>query len=285
MTTIQVGTKAGVSDTTEIVYLSPSEAKELLERNQRNRPISRNHVDKLKADMVAGRWVYNGEPLKLNHELRLLDGQHRLTALSEMPEGTLIKFLIVYGLEDHAQATMDQNKTRGAADMMVMDDLASASDATRVAAAIRAYILWQNDQLFTDSWRRTITNPEIVEWSREHPVETQMFSIVLSITGVPRIKARTGLVIAILGHFYLLDCEDAGKFTEMLTTGVGLAFGNPVHTLRERLDRIRDSKVKTSDREFIAMFVVAWNAHRKGKSLQKITFRNGLTQDNFPVAR
>lgn len=86
-------------------------------------------------------------------------------------------------------------------------------------------------------------------------------------------------------HLFLINTEEAQKFTDLLISGAGMEEGNPVLTLRERLRRHRSQKIKLSDREAIAMFVVAWNAWRANRRLYKITFRHGLTEENFPVAR
>lgn len=274
-----------MQESAEVVYLTPADASELLVGNTNNRPISTSHVNRLLSDMKGGRWRYNGEPIKFSPDLVLLDGQHRLLALAEMPPGTKMKFLVVYGLPMDSQDTMDQVRTRGAKDNLAMSGMTAAGDSGSVAAAVRAYIIWQGGMLFSDSNARQITNPQITAWAHEHHTEMQMLNAVVSLTGVKKIEARTGVVLAILTHLFLIDTEKAQKFTDLLISGAGLEEGNPILTLRERLRRHRSMKIKLTDRETIAMFVVTWNAWRDNRRLYKITFRNGISEENFPVAR
>lgn len=285
MTAILSPTKAGFSDSHETVYLTPAEAVMLLERNARNRPVTRAHVEKLKADMAENRWHYNGEPIKFSHDLRLLDGQHRLIALSEMPEGTIIKFLVVYGLEDLAQDTMDQGKVRGAADQIVMANLAETNAGKAIAAAARVYILHSNRWLFTEK-RNRITNPQVVEWVRQNPEETKILTHLASYPNIRSVPMRTSVLMAALLQFYLIDAKDASKFTESLVTGENLPKNDPILVLIHRLMRIRTERFRTSDREFLAMLILSWNHFRKGTRITKLQMpKGGLTEDTFPVAR
>lgn len=68
--------------TTEVRVLSPADARDMLTRNTHNRPPREGDVLKWAAEMEAGLWRMNGEPIKFGESGRLIDGQHRLMACS-----------------------------------------------------------------------------------------------------------------------------------------------------------------------------------------------------------
>ena len=272
-------------DTTEVVYLTPEDAREFLKRNTNNRNIVRRHVERLRSDMIEGRWQYNASPIKFNHDLELLDGQHRLTALSECPEGTTIKFLVAYGIDTLARRTMDIGKTRSAADALVLDSTVKSTNATNVAAAVRIYIPWMAGTLFTRN-NGMVSTPEVLQWCDNHPDEVKLLDHIGSISGLKRLNMRPAIATAVAMHLFLVNALDAQTFVDALTHGTNLGEGHPVLALRNRLDRLRNDKKRVSDPEYIAMMVWAWNAYRDGRKIGKIQPPNGgWNSSNFPVAK
>lgn len=266
-----------------IILVSPEMARRVLASNTRNRPISEYHVQKLMREMESGRWAYNGEAIKWSVDSVLLDGQHRMTALSRMPDDfEALPFLVVRGLPTSAQDTMDQGKVRAAADQLAIDGLAG-NNSKIIAGAIRVYGLWISDSLFGDRKATSISNTEVVRWAHEHPIEMAMLED-LADTRLRRVKARPSVTLAVMLRLRQIDGEAQREFAELLYSGAGLDAGSPILALRERLDRIRENKIKTSDREFIAFMVVAWNAWRDGRRLTKLQRPKvgTWTRENFP---
>ena len=69
------------------ILVTPEMAKYWLETtNIKNRPLSEAHWMKLWLDIAEGRWKYNGEPISFGTNGALLNGQHRLTACSEVEQ-------------------------------------------------------------------------------------------------------------------------------------------------------------------------------------------------------
>ena len=102
-----------------------------------------------------------------------------------------------------------------------------------------------------------------------------------------RVKVRPSVTLAVMLHLRQIDGEAQREFAELLYTGAGLEVGSPILALRERLDRIREHRIKTPDREYIAFIVTAWNAWREGRRLVKLQRpRSGTwTRENFPEAK
>ena len=63
--------------------VTPEMAKQLLQKAARNRPIIRAHVNRLIADLKAGRFISSHQPVGIDVNDLTFDGQHRLLAIVE----------------------------------------------------------------------------------------------------------------------------------------------------------------------------------------------------------
>lgn len=115
--------------------VTPHVAKEWLKANRHNRRVNRAQVERLKADLAAGRWVYDGAPVQFGRDHDLYNGQHRLLAISE--SGIPAELLIVTGLERAARRTIDTGWRRSPSQAFAMERgiLVSRHTAARVSAA------------------------------------------------------------------------------------------------------------------------------------------------------
>lgn len=102
---------------TEVV--TPAKAKQWLKTNRHNRPLSRGYLRSLVNAIRAGEWEDNGETIKFNGAGRLVDGQHRLTAVVQTNRP--LPMTVVEGLNETAFDTIDQGKRRQVADALARD--------------------------------------------------------------------------------------------------------------------------------------------------------------------
>ncbi|MBB3039423.1 hypothetical protein [Hoyosella altamirensis] len=270
-----------------IIHIDPQLARRVLARNTRNRPIRESHVVTLMREMESGRWKYNGEAIKWSIDNVLLDGQHRLTALSRLPDDyPPVPFLVVRGLTNDSQDTMDQGRTRTAADQLSIDGLTGNTNHRMIAGAIRVYLQWERGHFFLDRASNTISNPEIVTWAHEHPIDMELVNDIAS-QRLRRVKIRPSVTLAVMLKLRQIDGEAQREFAECLYTGANLDEGSPILTLRERFDRLKQQNVSTTDRDAVAFFIVAWNAWRDGRRLTKLQRPKvgTWTRDNFPEPR
>lgn len=273
--------------TTEVRVLSPADARDMLTRNTHNRPPREGDVLKWAAEMEAGLWRMNGEPIKFGESGRLIDGQHRLMALALQEDDAKVEFLVVCGLPDDTQRTMDQGRGRSLSDVLTLDGL----DVSRsLAGAIRAYLLWSEGLMFVD--RNTagarLTNPYITRWSQGH---LDTLELLRRGSTYRKIRARGALVAAIFARIAEVQGVDvADEFFQRVSDGLNQSAGSPIMALRARLDNIAGDnkngvKARISDRDVIGMFVVAFNAWIAGRTLTKIQrpTRAGYTAALFPA--
>ena len=121
-----------------IERISPARAKALLARNQHNRVVRPAHVRQLTEAMTSGRWVFNGESIKIDEDGGLLDGQHRLIAICD--SGVTGQVVVVEGLPRPVQDTVDTGRRRKLSDVLA---IAGYPDASALATASRMCRSWR----------------------------------------------------------------------------------------------------------------------------------------------
>jgi hypothetical protein len=125
----------------QIVTMTSARAGLLLEKcNHHNRPCESTRVDMYMMEMLAGRWMFTGEAIKISRDGQLLDGQHRLRAVAN--SGVAIPMLIITGLDPRAQEVMDQGKPRTLSDAL---KLRGEHDENNLAAALRSVAHYKRD--------------------------------------------------------------------------------------------------------------------------------------------
>ena len=199
-------------------------ASELLQKNTFNRSVSRETVIKYKASMLAGEWMMNGEPIIVSESGKLLDGQHRLIALSQTD--MTIEMLVVFGVSDDAFKTIDQGKMRRAGDIL---SIAGYKNCTRLASAVRTYILASEG-----IQSRTITSTEILETVKNHPQINRFTQYYANRTGAGgRILPSSFCgICALAAELHGEDVVDV--FYNQVIYGENLSRDDPAFLLREK---------------------------------------------------
>lgn len=151
--------------TAKVETITPEIAKTMLGENVNNRRISRDNVNLFAREIRNGEWRFNGEAIKFGKDGRLLDGQHRLLAViaADKPLTTLV----IRGLEDETQQTMDSGKTRTLGDVLT---LRGEKNSTQLASLARAVYL--ADQLGMEAAAQNDLKPtrgEIISFIDQTP--------------------------------------------------------------------------------------------------------------------
>lgn len=281
-----VATMTWESITFAVINMTPTIARKMLENNTKNRSLSPVVAGAYKADKELGNWTFTGDPIRFHEDGRLIDGQHRCTAISAMDEGYSEHVLCIFGLGDEAQIAMDQGKKRSAADQLGLEDY---SHTALTAATVRWMLIIEKDLLFRDTTKRTAgtTSAQIREWAASHPeaikfiaeIHTDVKSALVS----PSILAAAALI------FSRIDEAQARKFVSQIRTGAGLEAGSAILAFRERATRNKLNKRKDSDRDVLGLLIKAWNAERAGKRQTKLQLPKAtggkaptFSERNFP---
>ena len=264
-----------------VVMVDGATAKRWLSRNVKNRKVRQLLVERYRSDMVAGRWTFAGDPIRFNVDGHLVDGQHRLHALAETD--LTLPMLVVRGLPDEAQGVMDQGGRRTPGDQL---GLRGVKDANAVAAAVKQYLIWTEGLLFRDSKaaQAQITTPRIEGWVEDNPVLVENLSKIIGLTkqndAPPSVAAAAAL------RFMQIDAAAAVEFFTLLARGAGTE-GHPIVTLDKRLQRHRREGLKMPNRDYLSLFILAWNAWREDRQMTKFQRPRGgrWAEDNFPEPR
>jgi hypothetical protein len=223
--------------------------------------------------MRAGRFDANGETIKLDYEGDLIDGQHRLTAVSDA--GVAQWFLVVRGLPPEAQETVDIGKRRHLGGQLT---LGGEKDGNILAAAGRMVYAYEAIGIpVAKVLAIKPTDPQIRDVLARHP------GIQDSIAKICR-----GIVLSrstCVGLHYLfthVEPEDADYFFQKLASGAGLEPRDPILILRERLMR---EKMAVAGRRYdvkvlTAFTIRAFNAYRRNERLSKLQWGGASAQ--FP---
>lgn len=103
---------------TKTVIVTPVVARDWLKRNIDNRPLRPSTVAALKVAFERGEYVMTHQGIAFDVDGRLADGQHRLTAISEMPDTFRIEMMVTRGLPAKAREVMDIGVKRTASDIL-----------------------------------------------------------------------------------------------------------------------------------------------------------------------
>src|SRR5690606_24318901 len=102
-----------------VVRVSPEMASEWLQHNEGNRRIRAGVVIKYAAVMARGKWLTTPEPIAFSWDGRLLNGQHRLSAV--IRAGVSVPMFVVRNVDPSAFVALDRGATRTVADALGID--------------------------------------------------------------------------------------------------------------------------------------------------------------------
>jgi len=103
---------------TRIANVTPDIAKAWLEKNTINRPLRRTVVDSLRQAYERGEHRLTHQGIAFAKTGELLDGQHRLSAIAQMPRGFTVPVMVTSGLPAEAFEAIDQGLKRSHSDVL-----------------------------------------------------------------------------------------------------------------------------------------------------------------------
>jgi hypothetical protein len=132
----------------KLINMTSHMAKELVDRDSelrinrkqenRQRFITGAKVAQYRHDMLNGKWLFNHQGLLITDSGEILDGQHRLLAVSGLPDKTSIPMLVSTISDQHpgVLATIDAGKPRDVATQLWLET--GLQNSRFVVAAVRA---------------------------------------------------------------------------------------------------------------------------------------------------
>ena len=260
---------------TEVREISPEVASEMLKRNYTNRNITKSNVRFLSKQMKEGQWLFDGQPIRFDKFDRLLDGQHRLTAIIDSK--TTQKFLVVSGLSEKTFTVMDTGKNRSSGDAL---SIMGVSYPNSIASGIRL-ILKHNVGLHgvtgSDS---KISNSKVVDFFNENKsIESKAKNCQYLSKNFMSVLPSSYLIYL---SFVLADksVTDSELFIDELCNGTNIDIKSPTNVLRRLLISDKLAKKSLSSKNKKALIFKAWNAFRLNKDVSFLRWNSD--KEKFP---
>jgi len=260
--------------------IGPELAGQYIEGMSKNRNISQRDVESLARAMKQGLWREDaGDPIRLNSDGQMIDGQHRMWAIVE--SGCEFPFLVIRGIDNATQMIMDTGRSRRLSDQLRIQGEASPSE---LASAISLYSGWLNERMLVRGGGRNkkIMVPEGVAILEQYPQLRE--SVLIGKPLARTVKGGSGRWAAIHCVLSAIDADDAAAFFGQIQTGENLSANSPVMALRKRLADDALAIRKLAIREYTALVFKAWNAYREGRNVRILSWRpGGAAPERYPT--
>ena len=244
--------------------ITPDSALAMLKGTTFNqRGISQKHVDKLARDMGAGAWVLNGDPIRIDTEDNVIDGQHRLKAC--IKAGTPIQTVVCRNVDHSVVPLIDtEGRSRTAGDVFKMDGLKYSK--TKASTARWLFAVERRD--FSQKFKPSVAELRAVldRWPTIHDAakyaQGRRWSFIHS----------SAQLVALVAVGRLSDPDGMMAFTESLRTGESLDPGSPVLAYRRWMERrfvTTSGSVRLGPRMTWRNLCRVWNAYANNETLQR----------------
>lgn len=271
----------------EWVLVTPVLAAMWLQNNPHNRNLNPNTVKQIANTMLAGRWREDaGGTIARTHDGRLVNGQHRLSAIVET--GMSFYFVLLTGVPMEAQIAIDIPQRRNLAQALTW---MGETNVNVLGAALQQLYAYYN--------LTGLIGPKI------QPANRPDYSVLLEILSLnPGIResinatyqARTQLRIpsgpASAMHYVTHGWSpaDADGFWDRLATGVadgvGLDEDDPIFVVRRVILNNIASAHKMTDNYKMAIVTKAWNLWIAGEKRSLIRWSTGgVASEPFPTLK
>ena len=259
------------------VEVKPAEAERLLIFNQGNRHLNKAMTSFLTKEIKEGRWTRNGETIKFAKSGRLVDGQHRLNAISR--SGKKVTLDVILGLEEESFNTIDTGKSRTASDVL-------SAHGFKYHSQLSVIIRWvlKHDKkgyfVLADGKQSSISNKEVLEYAQEHPELGEDVVYVMSLYNKSDKTITVGFAGAMLVLLRRIDEKKADDFVYKMMTGAMLEPDDPISILRRRFAIDKNNTLRMTPMQKLALIILAWNAWIKGE--KDPMMRYAPSKSNFP---
>jgi len=176
----------------------------LTERNNNNRNVRDDRVEKYIADLVHGNWEVINNGIGFYKDGTLADGQHRLWGIVESQQ--TVDVIVVFGMSKSAIAKIDEGAPRSTKDVATMMGL----EASHTRLSVTNYLLEQRGT------RRTTPRGEQIAFYERHKDGVEF---VVSRLKKQRV-AKAPVMAAILRAWYNVDRDKLSRFCEVMDSGM-----------------------------------------------------------------
>lgn len=263
----------------EILRVTPSLAKEWLNKNHKNRKVNNVNLKFLISEMENGRWMDNGASISFDVDNNLIDGQHRLLAIIDT--GMAFDFSIVTGLSPDTFATFDTGKIRSAPDVLGAEGYSYSSNKASFISAI----LTGNKERFSfksAARQQKLSNAQVLDYCIENnhwiePIIMKSYSI--NTDSKPRILSTTQIAYIAYMIGGQNPSEEVYDFLSNIC-GVNRNNGTATNYVFKKLYEAKTEKIALHFNWIMGMTIKAWNLFIFGNP--PVSFMRFNVNDKLP---
>lgn len=247
--------------------ITPHRAADLLAKQAPNRRIKLGKVHEWAADMKAGLWQPIPQPIMLNPDGQLIDGQNRLSAVVQ--SGCTVEMWVARDVPQELRRYIDGGTSRTAADVLSMEH--GARNSRNLQAIANLVLRYERHRDTVWSSRDTIGKQRVIdEYLADPEVYQDAFAAGQSASkntgsGLWLTRASySALRVLVERHSPTSDLWDG--WHQGVSSGADLSYGDPRLTLRSA----RSSFVGTRGQYSLLACIKTWNAYVSGAELKML---------------
>ena len=262
--------------TAQVVVITPERASELLANNPINRSVSVRQLAFLKKQLLDGKWLLNGETIKVASDGTLLDGQHRLMACAQT--GVPMPSLFIDNVPKETMHTIDTGKNRNGVDVISMFLGKDQKYSSKISSTAKFIMMFDKGAFGQINTGDKDTNPDNADYIA-FVKKTEGF--VPFVEEKIRLYAKGDKLVEpkiFVGLYWVISkkatsIEMVDDFFTKLSIGSGIESDSPIFLLRQKLITTKGSKTLSSNGSKISFnqkiwsIVKAWNYYRGGKKM------------------
>lgn len=267
-----------VTMTIEEIY--PIIAAKMLKTNIRNRGMKN---EPLKKAIEDNEWMLNGSTIVFSDDGVLLDGQNRLKACVD--SGKPIVVIVVRGIPEHAQQTMDVGAKRNLRDWAKMNGYPNVVTNCAVSVQLQRGDMYGLEGALVSSNGYEMTLVSQIRFFQDN-FDTRIRPLALRAKPLAEKYKHTGVgmwAVLIEAFQNSLSEDDVNLFLGQL---LGLAVPcQSVLTLKNKLEANSTSKTGWFPMKTVAAFVIkTLNAYMRGEDVKCLRFvQGGAHPESFPA--
>jgi len=245
---------------TSVLEITPDIANEMLSRNTENfRRINTARVMKYADEMKRGKWVFCADPIRFGISGKLIDGQHRLSAI--VRSGVCVTCLVVEGLDDAASIAVDRGQPRSNQSWLAHKHVPNAK---LVAAMSRLIVMHRSGKWAQTSFDSTDSGVLSVAEDNNETIQDALRTARVQ-DGVTYIPLTLLAAVMHEAAWPSLSSqqEKCVWFCESLKSGIGYKKEDAVYHLRERFINPKGDRLHASKKESVytmrLLVTIAWN--------------------------
>ena len=250
----------------------------MLDGNTSNRKLRKTRVNQYADAMKRGMWDIQNDAITISKTGKLLNGQHRLSAIVLADQSC--QCLVLRGVDESTYTVIDSGLSRS-----VNDSLHSAGmglNSTHISPMAKTLIAMDAGlSIYDTNALSLVQRQDIVDY-----VETNNETLNWASMLARKADLSVGGIRHAWGVFAILASKKHGKekveeFMSLVVDGVGLKPGDSPLALRNWISRQRGSWTRSASKNNIAIYISAFNKWMKGEKVAVIR-PLGATWDTFP---